>query len=317
MSSSAGLDDDSEPLRVICGPTAAGKSGLVMALAERLSLTVVSADSRQIYRGSDIGTAKPTAAERARVPHDGIDLVTPRERFSAAAWAERASGWVRAAREAGRTPVVVGGTGFYMRALVHPLFAEPPLDAERRAALAAELAGCSTAELRDRCLALDPARSRLGRAQLLRAIEVAVLTGRPLTEWHTRRGGAPSRPARYLVVDPGPALGQWVEARVERMLADGWEAEVGTLLRTVPAEAPAWNATGYGAIRDLIGGRTTRAKAVERVVVATRQYAKRQRTWFRHQLATECVTRLDPRDAAAPAQLLHWWDAREPGGHAA
>ena len=293
-------------LRVIGGPTAAGKSALVMALAERHAITVISADSRQVYRGFDIGTAKPSAAERARVPHVGLDLVEPGERFSAAAWAQHAAAAIHAARAAGRVPVVVGGTGFYSRALVSPLFEEPPLDPSRRAALAAELAALPTPALRARVEALDPARAHLGRAQLLRAVEVAELTGRPLSAWHSERG-APARPARYLLVDPGAVLRQWIPARVSRMLEEGWADEVRRLARTVPADAPAWNATGYAAIRDLVQGRATREATIARVEVATRQYAKRQRTWFRHQLRGERVATLDPTAGGALDRALDWF----------
>lgn len=294
-------------LRIICGPTAAGKSALVMALTERFPVTVISADSRQIYRGFDIGTAKPSAAERARVPHEGIDLVEPTERFSAAAWAGLATSWIEASRAAGRTPVVVGGTGFYIRALVAPLFAEPPLDPVRRTELAAELGALPTAELRRRAEAIDPARAGLGRAQLLRALEVAVLTGKPLSHWHELAERAPRFRARYLVVDPGPVLGERIAARVTQMLEQGWEREVKALSRSVPEDAPAWNAAGYSVVRDLARGRVTRDAAVERITIATRQYAKRQRTWFRHQLAADEVTRIAPATELA----LRWFSEGE------
>src|SRR5438132_7836389 len=121
-----------QPIHVICGPTAAGKSAIAMWLAERHRGAIISADSRQLYRGFDIGTAKPTADERARVPHYGIDVVDPVERYSAAAWASGANEWIGAARAGGRVPVVVGGTGLYLRALFEGLFEEPALDAARR-----------------------------------------------------------------------------------------------------------------------------------------------------------------------------------------
>ncbi|HEX6059137.1 MAG TPA: tRNA (adenosine(37)-N6)-dimethylallyltransferase MiaA [Gemmatimonadaceae bacterium] len=299
------MADDS--VRVVCGPTAAGKSALALALAERRGLTIVSADSRQIYRGFDIGTAKPSPAERRRVPHRGIDVVPPDVRYSAAAWAEAAHGWIAEAAAAGRPPLVVGGTGFYLRALFAPLFEEPPLDAPRREALARELAALDVASLRRWCERLDPARAHLGRTQLLRAIEVALLTGRPLSEWH-RATARPSRlAARYLVVDPGAVLRDRIAARLEAMLAAGWLDEVRRLSGTVPASAPAWNATGYGAVRDVASGRTTLPEARERILVETRQYAKRQRTWFRHQLAGADVTHLDPDDPDAATLVERWW----------
>ena len=301
-------------LRIICGPTAAGKSAIAMWLAESARATIVSADSRQIYRRFDIGTAKPSAAERARVPHEGIDVVEPTERYSAASWANDATGWIRDARARGRTPVVVGGTGFYLRALALPLFEEPPLDAERRAELAQTLAPMTTPELRRWCMSLDPARAHLGRTQLLRAIEVALLTGRPISKWHRERARVPSVRARWLVVNPGTAaLAKRIEERAHAMLDAGWEDEVRALAQDLPADAPAWNATGYRAVRERVRGKWTRDAMRARIVVDTRQYAKRQRTWFRHQLPGERVTRIDPDEPGARDRMMQWWmeeDAR-------
>jgi len=294
-------------LHVITGPTASGKSALALALAERFPLTIISADSRQIYRGFDIGTAKPSRAESASVPHRGIDIVDPTERYSAASWAAAVERWLTESRAAGRTPVVVGGTGFYIRALVAPLFAEPPLDPESRAALGEYLAELDIAELRRWTRALDPARAQLGRAQLLRALEVALLTGVPISEWHRLAPGAPRRSARYLVLDPGAALAARIEARVLEMLAAGWEAEVAGLLARFPPAAPAWNASGYRAVRDLVEGLISREQAIERTVIDTRQYAKRQRTWIRNQLRDENVTFLDPLSPDALEMASAWF----------
>jgi tRNA dimethylallyltransferase len=307
------LDDAerSEPLRVITGPTAAGKSALVMALAERVPLAVLSADSRQIYRGFDIGTAKPTHEERERVRHFGVDVADPCERYSAARWAEGARAWIEDARRAGLTPVVVGGTGFYIRALVEPLFEEPALDPWRRRALEHHLRAVPTAELARWVRALDPARAELGRTQLLRAVEVALLTGTAISEWHRRAPRAAGVAARYLVVDPGGALAGRIARRVDEMVAAGWIAETGRLAASVPREAPAWNATGYAAMRDHVRGELALAAAVERVIVHTRQYAKRQRTWLRHQLPPEAATRLDPTRPDALAIADAWWRGAE------
>jgi tRNA dimethylallyltransferase len=170
------------PLRIIAGPTAAGKSTLALTLAERHGAWIVSADSRQIYRGFDIGTAKPSAAEQARVVHHGIDILEPTERYSAARWAAAAGAWLAEAAAAGRPAIIVGGTGLWLRALVAPLADEPPLDPDRRAALGAALAQLPTPELRRWVTRLDPARSALGRTQLLRAAEVALLTGTRISD---------------------------------------------------------------------------------------------------------------------------------------
>jgi tRNA dimethylallyltransferase len=302
------LADSSAPtIPVVCGPTAAGKTRLALWLAERANVTIVSADSRQLYRGFDVGTAKPTLAERRAVPHCGIDVLEPTQRASAAWWADSADGWIRETLAQGRVPLVVGGTGLYLRALFGDLFDEPPLDESRRVALQGELASYPTETLRRWVQQLDPARAALGRTQLLRAIEIALLAGRRVSELHRERRRPARWSARFLVVDPGPELATRIEARVHAMLAGGWREEVRRLIATVPADAPAWNATGYGTIRQLERGELAERDAVQRVVVETRQYAKRQRTWFRHQLAGDDVTRLDPRDPEWSARALSWW----------
>lgn len=279
-------------LAVICGPTAAGKSTLAMQLAESLGGAIVSADSRQVYRGFDIGTAKASAEERRRVPHAGLDVSEPTERYSAARWMAGVEGWLAALRAAGRDPWVVGGTGLYLRTLTSPLFEEPALDEARRAELALALEPLPLAALRARCEQLDPERAHLGRTQLLRAIEVATLTGIPISRWHRERARPPRHEVRYLYVDPGAPLQARIVNRVDRMLAGGWVEEVEGLAARLPDDAPAWNATGYETIRQLVRGTITRAAAREAVVIATRQYAKRQRTWFRHQLPPDAVTRV-------------------------
>ncbi len=303
------MDDAS--LLVITGPTAAGKSALAMALAEAYGGAIVSADSRQVYRGFDIGTAKPTPDERDRVPHFGIDVVEPTERYSAARWAASALDWIARAGAASRLPLIVGGTGFYIRALVAPLGEAPTLDPERRRALEDAMRELTTAELRRWCERLDPPRAHLGRTQLARAIEVALLTGTRLSDWHARAPGAAVRRVRYLVVDPGPALHGRIEARLEAMLDAGWDAEVRSLDARLPEGAPAWNASGYRHVRELVRGRTSREVALERALIDTRQYAKRQRTWMRHQLPPERTTWLDPTARDAAERAAAWLEGGE------
>ena len=279
-----------------------------MRLAARQPVTIISADSRQIYRRFNLGTAKPSVAERARVPHEGIDVVDPMERYSAAAWSHDAKTWIRTALEEQRIPLVVGGTGFYLRALAAPLFEEPPLDPARRRDLARVLAAMSTIELRRWCTTLDPKRAHLGRTQLLRAIEIAVLTGRPISEWHREHARAPNVKLRWLVVNPSrPALARRIEERAREMIDAGWEDEVRQLMRDIPDDAPAWNATGYRAVRDRVRGTLSRDGMLERIIIDTRQYAKRQRTWFRHQLANEVVTHVDPDAPNSDEHIAQWW----------
>ena len=308
MSSSVALDG--AELRIICGPTAAGKSALALALAERHGAAIISADSRQIYHGFDIGTAKPTLAERARVAHRGVDVADPEERYSSARWAQRAEVWMTEERSAGRTPLIVGGSGFYLQALVAPFFREPPLDRERRAALGEQLGLLSLDELRAWCVRVDPPLAHLGRSQLLRAIEVATLTGERLSELHKREARPALHTARYLVVDPGPSLGARIEQRVEAMFRAGWADEVRALSTWVTDGAPAWKASGYEWVREMVAGRADPERARERIVIETRQYAKRQRTWFRHQLPLERTTRVSPLDPEFTRVAEQWWEGR-------
>ena len=269
---------------------------------------IISADSRQVYRRFDIGTAKPTAGERERIEHHGIDIVEPTQRYSAAAWAEEADGWIADARDRGIAPIVVGGTGLYIRALFEGIFEAPALDEHARAALAKQLESQSVDELRRWAEQLDPARAHLGRTQLLRSIEVAVLTGHRISDLHRERVRRPRWRPRYLLVDPGPVLADRIATRIDDMFDSGWPDEVTELMRTVPEDAPAWKATGYDAVRRFVGGELTRAAADEEILIGTRQYAKRQRTWFRHQLPADSVIRLDPTDAGWERTAVRWLD---------
>jgi tRNA dimethylallyltransferase len=303
-------------LRIICGPTAAGKSAIALDLAERYDAGMISADSRQIYRGFDVGTAKPRREERARAPHLGVDVADPTERYSAARWAREAETWMEASLSLGKTPVIVGGTGLYIKALVEPLFAAPELDPIRREQLARELESKPVAELRRWCSELDAARAHLGRTQLVRAIETAVLAGWRMSDLHTAHAGRarrdePTLQPTYLVVDPGNSLAPRIEARVEKMIADGWLDEVAGLARTVPSDAPAWKASGYSVMRQHIEGALDLSTARQRVIIETRQYAKRQRTWFRNQLPPAAVTHVNPDDSQARSIVREWWERSE------
>ena len=288
-----------------------------MQLAEFYNAAIVSADSRQVYCYFDIGTAKPTREECASVTHYGIDVAEPDERYSAARWAREAEEWIESAGEIDKDPVVVGGTGLYIKAFVEPLFEGPELSPARRAQLETELAGKSVEELRRWCEILDPPRARFGRTQLVRAIETALLSGARISDLHAEQRTATSadaatRPgAVYLLVDPGPVLGRRIEARVDGMLEAGWADEVRDLMRRVPDDAPAWKASGYRVMRSYIEGSLDLSSARERVIIETRQYAKRQRTWFRNQLPTVSVTQINPDDPRALTIAREWWEKAE------
>jgi tRNA dimethylallyltransferase len=304
----AGSDAARPVVRVICGPTAAGKTHAATLCARLADVAVVSADSRQVYRGFDVGTAKPTVRERLAAPHYGIDVLEPTQRASAAWWAKEADGWIREAQASGRVPLVVGGTGLYLRALFGELFEEPPMDSGRRAALQDALGQLSVEELRRWVGVLDPPRASLGRTQLLRAVAVSLLTGRRVSDLHRERRTVPRWSARYLVVDPGAALHEHIAERTRMMFSAGWHEEVRALMQTVPESAPAWNASGYRTVRAMVQGLLSIHEAEERVIIETRQYAKRQRTWFRHQLVNDHVTRLDPHADGFEEKLQQWWE---------
>lgn len=296
---------------VLVGPTAVGKTAVATALAERFPITVVSADSRQVYRGLDIGTAKPDAALRARVPHVGLDLVDVGTRYSAGRFARDAVRWLA---EIGpeRLPVVVGGTGFYVRALAEGLFHEPPMDAAARDRLRDVLRGVEP--LAAWAARLDGGFTGGGRQRAARTVEVTLLTGRPLSWWQAyAKATGVIIPWYVRLTLPRAVLRRRIAERVTRMLADGLLDEVARVLAAgTPPEAPGLDGVGYReAVRHLQGALPA-ADLEAAIVHATARYAKRQETWFRHQLPPGGLT-LDATTPAAKlaAHIAARWAARE------
>jgi tRNA dimethylallyltransferase len=277
---------------VIVGPTAVGKTAVALALAEHLPVEIVSADSRQVYRRLDIGTAKPTPKERARVPHHGLDLVAPGERYSAGRFAREATGWIDEIRARAHLPVVVGGTGFYVRALAEGLFHEPPLDPGRRAALEGWLAGLDALELVRWAGRLDPGFRGGGRQRAARAIEVALLTGHPLSFWQrAARGHGIIDPWYVRLTVPRPVLHQRIDARAEEMVRRGVIEEVAAALADgAPADGPGLDGVGLREAVQYLHGERSRESVAAAIAQSTRQYARRQETWFRHQLPGDVIT---------------------------
>ncbi len=272
---------------MIVGPTAAGKTAVALALARLAPVEIVSADSRQVSRGLDSGTATPTASERSAVPHHGLDLVAPTERYSAGRVARDASRGIAGIRSRDRLPVVVGGTGFYLRALFDGLFEEPGLDPARREEVRASLTGMAPSELARWARRLDPGFRGGGRQRAARAVEVALLTGQPLT----RLQRAPSatgprlRPWFARLTMPRSARSARIATRAQAMLATGLVEEVRCLLAAgLPAGAPGLTGVGYSEAIAHLEGRLAAAELPGAIAAATRRYAKRQETWFRHQL---------------------------------
>ena len=271
---------------VLVGPTAVGKTAVAAALAERIPLTVISADARQVYRRLDIGTAKPEPALRARVPHFGLDLVEPGERYSAGRFAREAAGWLTEVRAAGRQPLVVGGTGFYVRALADGLFQEPPLDPDRRERLRAWAVGLPGGALARWALRLDPRFTGGGRQRAARVLEVALLTGRPLSLWQRMaRATGVMRPWYIVLTLPRELLRRRIAERVDAMVAAGLVEEVRAELgRGTAPGAPGLDGVGYRETVAMLTGDLPAEQLREAILRSTRRYAKRQETWFKHQL---------------------------------
>lgn len=288
---------------VLVGPTAIGKTAVAMALAERMpGLEVVSADSRQIYRRLDIGTAKATAKERERVPHHGVDILEPGERYSAGRFGRDAKGWLDAIRERGARPVVVGGTGLYVRALVDGLFHEPPMELDRRRALEQVTGALPTIELMRWAARLDPAFAGGGRQRAQRAIEVALLTGRPLSYWQAEARAAQGLQPWYVrLTAPRAVLHQRINRRAEEMVRRGVIEETAAVLAEGHDPAAAGlDGVGIREAVDYLHGRLSRDAVAGAIATATRQYAKRQETWFRHQLQGPVLV----LDAVPPPERL-------------
>jgi len=273
--------------RLVCivGPTASGKTTLALELGERLGAEVVSADSRQVYRRLDVGTAKPTAAERTRVRHHCLDLVEPEEAFDAVQFCAAAHVAIGDLTRRGRPVLVVGGTGLYVRALVRGLCAAPRGDDALRAALAEVPAD----ERRRRLEAVDPvAAARIhpnDTFRTIRALEVAEVSGRPLSDWQAAHGfaGASFEPLLIGLACAIDELDARIARRARAMVDLGLLDEVRALAATVSPEAPAWRTVGYREMRACVEGRTDVEAALAATVLATRQFAKRQRTWLRRE----------------------------------
>ena len=272
---------------VIMGPTAAGKSELAFALARECGGEIVSADSMQFYRGLDVGTAKPTADERRLVPHhliDSMDISEKSDVFRFRADALRIIGEIRAR---GHLPVVAGGSGLYLHALVYGLDVLPAkqsLRDELDAAYDNDARFPELASVMERECPLDFRRFYPHRRKLIRAREVFLLSGKQISELQS--GGFIPDPAfaQFVLVRDRADLVRRIRRRAEQMLDSGWIEEARTMLAKGLLHAPtAWQAIGYAQIGDYLAGKTTRAEMLESIVIATRQFARRQASWFRSQ----------------------------------
>ncbi len=273
----------------LLGPTASGKSGLALKLAERVPLEIVSMDSAQVHRGLDLGTAKPGAAERARVPHHLVDIVDPDRSYSTGRWRADAVHVIREILGRGKVPLIVGGTMLYYRALIGGLDALPQADAEVRAAINAEAAERGWPALHAELERVDPRSAhRIAPAdtqRIQRALEVWRLTGKPLSALQgLTRAGLPFALKGFALV-PGDreALAQRIAERFDAMLAAGLVDEVRALRSRfeLTAGMPSMRAVGYRQVWQFLEGEISEAQMREQAVAATRQLAKRQLTWLR------------------------------------
>jgi tRNA dimethylallyltransferase len=306
---------------ILTGPTACGKSALALELAARVGAEIVALDSMTVYRGMDVGTAKPTADERARVRHHLIDVLDPWESPTVAWWLDRAAEACRDITARGKRPLFVGGTPFYLKALLHGLFPGPPGDVVLRRTLEAEAERDGVAALHARLAAVDPrTAARLHPndvRRVVRALEVHALTGRPISDWQqtwdtpafaeSPESVPPPAAIPAVVLElPRDVLYGRINRRVDAMLAAGWLDEV-RRLRALPRplSREARQALGYRELlAHLDGTGPAWEQTVELIRTHTRQLAKRQLTWFRH-LPTLTPVAGDARDLAE--QVLRGW----------
>ena len=303
--------EDARPRALaIAGPTASGKTAFALACAARYGGEIVSVDSALVYRGLDIGAAKPTPAERARVRHHLIDVRDPWEAYSAADFARDARVAIDDILARGKLPILAGGTGLYFHALLHGLAPMPDADPALRAQIAAEAARIGWPALHAQLAEVDPEAARRIHAtdpqRIQRALEVHRASGRPISEWQ-RAQSADRLPVRVLKLVLAPAdravLHARIAARFDAMLAAGFLDEVRTLralpgLRAHPAarDLPAIRAVGYRQAWEHLDGEATAAEFRERAIAATRQLAKRQWTWLRGERdAFWCDPATEPR----------------------
>lgn len=280
-------DSPRHKLIVICGPTGAGKTGFAIELAGRLGAEIVGADAMQIYRRMDIGTAKPTPAEQAAVPHHMIDIVDPDQHFDAAAYAEMAGGIVRRIAARGHNVFVVGGTGLYIKALIYGLFEQGPSDAAVRRRLNEQTQAEGTAVLHRQLAKIDSAAARRihpnDTYRIVRALEVFALTGEPLTKFQQRHGFVQPR-FNALEIGlswPRQQLYDRINRRVDAMMAQGFLDEVRKLLANgYSGDLKSMQSLGYRHLTAVIDGNQNLADAVATLKRDHRRYAKRQLTWF-------------------------------------
>jgi tRNA dimethylallyltransferase len=297
------------PPIVLLGPTAAGKSEIALHLAPLVGGEIVGADSRQIYEGLEIGTAAPSAEERARVPHHLASFLPPDEIYSAGRFARDARRVLEELNRRGATPVIVGGSGLYLRALLQGLFAGPERSEALRAEFAQRIAAEGLEPLREELRRVDPeALAKIfpgDSVRVIRALEVFRLTGKPISLLRRESTRLPLAAERYGIRWEREPLGVRIADRIQDQLRRGFLEETRALAaKGLPPEAPGLRTLGYRELVAHVAGETSLDEAVATIALRTRQLAKRQETWFRREPATRWFTVRDAAEFPAIAREI-------------
>ncbi len=285
----------------LTGPTATGKTGIALQVAKRCNGEIIGADAFQVYQGLDVLTAKPTREERERVQHHLIDFVPPTESFDVAQYLVAATHCANEIVSRGKLPIFAGGTGLYIRALTHGLSDLPKADA----AIRAELETASLEELQKRYSALDPEGAKKidlkNKRRLVRAIEVCLLTGKPFSSFREEWETTPESITGFFLTRDRDDLHERINRRVVEMFRNGVAEEVRATERV---SATAAQAIGFKEIRAYLDGGISEKECIERIQQATRQYAKRQLTWFKRETMFETVNLSSHPDMESVVQLI-------------
>ncbi|MEE8468300.1 MAG: tRNA (adenosine(37)-N6)-dimethylallyltransferase MiaA [Planctomycetota bacterium] len=307
---------DAGPLYFLVGPTACGKSAAALEICEQAGAELLSLDSMQVYRGLDVGTAKPSAADLRRVRHHLVDIADPGRRFDVQQFLEHAAAALVDVRDRGQGALFVGGTGLYLAALLRGMFQGPPVDEDLRARIEERAQRVGAAVLHAELAACDPAAAgRLhanDRRRVVRALEVFEQTGRPLSEWQAEWDQRPTqreRRARIVGLELSPAdLDRRIALRVEAMLDAGWREEALALRAAGSLGPSAGQALGYAEVLAWAAGELERTEAARLIALRTRQFARRQRTWTR-QFDVTWIPADAPNLVARALEHYHWGGA--------